>query len=162
MMMNAKPEKEHLWLQKLVGEWTSEAEAVMEPGKPPVKCKGTETVRSIGGLWTVGEGTGEMPGGGMANMILTLGYDPAKKRFVGTWIGSMMTTMWVYSGALDASGKTLTLDTEGPNMAAEGKTAKYREAIEFKNDDHRVFTSSMQGDDGAWQTFMTANYRRKK
>ena len=35
-------------------------------------------------------------------MIMTLGYDPQKKRFVGTLIGSMMTHLWVYDGALDA------------------------------------------------------------
>lgn len=47
-------------------------------------------------------------------------------------------------------------------MADEGKTAKYRDVIEFKSDDHRVLTSHMQGDNGQWQKFMTAHYRRKK
>jgi Protein of unknown function (DUF1579) len=31
-----------------------------------------------------------------------------KKRFVGTWIGSMMTYMWVYDGELDRSERVLT------------------------------------------------------
>ena len=53
-------------------------------------------------------------------MIMTLGYDPQKKRFVGTWIGSMMTYLWVYDGELDASGKVLTLNAEGPNMQVAG------------------------------------------
>ncbi len=35
MEMKAEPQKEHEWLHKLVGEWTCEAEASMEPGKPP-------------------------------------------------------------------------------------------------------------------------------
>ena len=42
-----------------------------------------------------------MPDGGPATMIMTLGYDPAKKRFVGTFIGSMMTNLWVYEGELE-------------------------------------------------------------
>ena len=33
--MKAEPQKEHQWLQKLVGEWTSEGEADMGPGQPP-------------------------------------------------------------------------------------------------------------------------------
>ncbi len=33
--MNIEPQKEHQWLQKLVGDWTYEAEATMEPGQPP-------------------------------------------------------------------------------------------------------------------------------
>lgn len=160
--MQAEPQKEHQWLQKLVGEWTSEAEATMGPDKPPEKFTGTESVRSLGGLWILAEGRGEMPGGGAATTLLTLGYDPQKKRFVGTFIGSMMTHLWVYDGALDADGKALTLDTEGPSMAAEGKMVKYQDVIEFKSDDHRTLTSRMLGDDGEWHTFMTANYRRVK
>lgn len=159
--MNAQPQAEHQWLQKLVGEWTSEMDAVMGPDKPPEKFVGTETVRAVGGLWTMGEGRGEMPGGGTAVTVMTLGYDPARKRFVGTFIGSMMTHMWVYEGTLDATGKVLTLDTEGPHFGTEGKTARYKDVIEFVSDDHRVLTSQMQGDDGTWTQFMTAHYRRK-
>jgi hypothetical protein len=161
-MTDAGPQKEHQWLQKLVGEWTCDFEATMEPGKPPEKSTGTESVRSLGGLWIVAEGQGEMPGGGAATTMLTLGYDPQKQRYVGTWIGSMMTNLWVYDGALDAAGRALALDAEGPSMAAEGKTAKYRDTIEFKSDDHRVLTSQMLGEDGQWHGFMTANYRRKQ
>lgn len=159
--MNPEPQAEHQWLQKLVGEWTSEAECVMGPDKPPEKFHGTESVRSIGGLWTMGEGRGEMPGGGAAVTIMTLGYDPARKRFVGTFIGSMMTHMWVYDGTLDAAGKVLTLDTEGPHFGAEGKLTKYKDIIEFVSDDHRTLRSQMLIDDGTWSRFMTAHYRRK-
>jgi uncharacterized protein DUF1579 len=159
--MQAEPQTEHRWLQKLVGEWVYETEALMEPGKPLEKCTGTESVRSLGGLWILSEGQGKMPGGGAATMIVTLGYDPQKKRYVGTWVGSMMTNLWVYDGVLDADGKTLTLDTEGPDMSVEGKTAKYRDVYEIKSDDHRILTSHVLGADGKWLKFMTANYRRK-
>jgi hypothetical protein len=118
--MHEQPQKEHQWLQKLLGEWTVESEAVMEPGKPPAKAKGSERVRSLGGLWVVAEGQGEMPGGGAATTILTLGYDPKKKRYVGTWVGSMMTHLWVYDGALDEGGSVLRLDAEGPAFIGEG------------------------------------------
>jgi Protein of unknown function (DUF1579) len=74
----------------------------------------------------------------------------------------MMTHLWVYDGALDAAEKVLTLDTEGPDFAAKGKMAQYKDVIEFKNDDHRLLASHMLGDDGQWHGFMTANYRRKK
>ncbi len=160
--MRTELQKEHEWLQKLVGEWAYETEATMEPGQPPARFTGTESVRTLGGLWILAEGQGEMPGGGAATSMMTLGYDPQKKRYVGTWIGSMMTHLWVYDGALDAAGRVLTLATEGPDMAVEGKMAKYKDVIEFKSDDHRVLTAYMLGDDGKWQQLMTANYRRKK
>jgi hypothetical protein len=134
----------------------------MEPGKSPERCKGTESVRSLGGLWIVGEGSGEMPGGGLATMILTLGYDPQKGRYVGTWVGSMMTHLWIYEGSLDAAGKVLTLDTEGPSFAGDGKLVKYQDVITLESHDHRILTSRTLGDDGKWREFMTAHYRRKR
>jgi hypothetical protein len=153
---------EHRWLQKFVGEWTYESEMAMGPDQPVMKCQGGESVRSLGGLWILGEGQGEMPGGGTAATLLTLGYDPEKKRFVGTWIGSMMANLWVYDGALDAAGKVLTLDCEGPSMAGDGSLAKYQDIVEFKDDDHRVLTSQVLGADGTWTRMMTAQYRRTK
>jgi hypothetical protein len=160
--MNAEPQKEHQWLQKLVGKWTFEGECIMGPDQPPTKHTGSETVRSIGGLWTLGEGTGAGPDGGQMTSIMTLGYDPQTKRFVGTFIASMMTHMWIYNGTLDASGKVLTLDTEGPDFSGGPGMVKYQDIIEFVNDDHRILRSQLVGPDGKWNQFMTANYRRQK
>jgi hypothetical protein len=160
--MNLEQSKEHKWLERFAGEWTWEMEAAMEPGKSPVKHTGTESVRSLGGFWIIAEGHGEMPEGGPATTMMTLGFDPQKKRFVGTFVGSMMTNMWVYEGELDASGNVLTLNTEGPSMSAEGKIAKYQDIIEVRSDDHRIMTSQALGEDGKWQRVMSADYRRKK
>jgi hypothetical protein len=160
--MKTESQKEHQWLQKLVGEWTYETEAVMAPDQPPEKFTGTESVRSLDGLWVLAEGKGEMPDGDTATMIITLGYDPQKQRFVGTWVGSMMTYLWVYEGELDAAERVLTLDTEGPAMSGEGKMTKYKDVIEFKSEDHRVLTSNVLNDDGKWHGFMTTNYRRQR
>lgn len=160
--MNAEPQEQHQWLQRMVGEWTSEMEASMGPDQPLQKSLGEESVRSLGGLWMLCEGQAEMPGGGIGTTLMTLGYDPAKKKFVGTFIGSMMSNLWVYEGEFDPGGNKLTLDTEGPNFSGEGGLSKYQDVIEFKSDDHRTLTSSMPGPDGKWVTFMTANYRRKK
>jgi len=157
----AAPQKEHEWLQKLVGEWTSEMECVMGPDQPPAKMKGFESVRSLGGLWTIGDGRGEMPGGGEATSVMTLGYDPQRQRFVGTFVASMMTHLWLYEGTLDASGKVLTLDAEGPSMKGDGSMAKYQDIIEQVSDGHRTLKSRMLGEDGEWHHFMTAHYRRK-
>jgi hypothetical protein len=160
--MKAEAQKEHAWLQRLVGQWTSEAECVMGPDTPPVTFRGTDSVRSIGDVWVACEGRGEMPGGGSTLTVMTLGYDPAKKRFVGSFIGSMMTHQWVYEGALDPMGNVLTLDTEGPSFTDQGKMAKYQDVIEFKSDDHRTLSSRVLGDDGTWTQFMTAHYRRTR
>ena len=161
-MMDATPQKQHRWLEQMVGEWASEAECSMEPGKPPETFRGAERVRTLGGLWVVAEGQGEMPGGGPVTTLMTLGYDPLRGRFTGTFVGSMMTHLWIYDGTLDAAERVLTLDTEGPGMADQSKLAPYRDVIHFESPDHRVLTSHTRGDDGRWYPFMTAHYRRTR
>ena len=158
--MKTEPEKGHRWLQKLVGEWAYEGEATMEAGKPGEKFRGTESVQSLGGLWVQAAGKGEMPGGETALTVMTLGFNPQTKRYIGTWIGSMMTHLWLYDGELDAAERVLTLNAEGPDMANPGQMAKYRDEIEFLSDDHRVLTSHLLGRDGQWHGFMRADYRR--
>jgi hypothetical protein len=159
--MHAEPQKEHQWLKWLVGEWTYEHECAPGPDLTPVKLTGTDTVRSLGGLWVLCEGKGEMPGGGVAQTLMTIGYDPAKKHYVGSFVASMMTFLWIYEGGF-LEGDVLTLNAEGPSFTTEGKMVKYQDIIEIKSHDHRTLSSQYLGEDGKWVKFMTANYRRKK
>ena len=156
-----KPQKEHEWLKQLEGEWTSKSETVPAPGEEAIVATGTEKVRSLGGFFTIGEAESDMMGF-KVNSIMTLGYDPMTKKYVGTWVDSCMGYLWKYEGTLDESGKTLVLDTEGPDMQNPGKLAKYRETITFESKDHRTFTSSVQGENGQYVTFVKAEYHRVK
>ena len=160
--MMAKPQQEHEWLQQLVGDWDVEGECLMGPDQPPAKTTGTCSTRSLGGLWFLSEGSGEMPGGGTADSIITLGYDPQKQRYVGSFVASMMTHLWLYEGTLDASGKVLTLNAEGPSMAGDGSMAPYQDMVTIESKDHWILSSQAKGPDGQWFKFMTAHYRRKK
>ena len=153
-MKAPEPSQEHRWLQRLVGEWTFDSECQMGPDQPPMKTSGKETVRSLGGLWTIGEGSGT------CRSIMTLGFDPRTKKFVGTFIADVMTHLWPYNGTLDAAGKVLTLDSEGPGMTGEDSYVKYQDIIEFISDDHRTLASRYLGSDGKWVPFMKAHYRK--
>jgi hypothetical protein len=155
------PTKEHDWLKQFVGEWESRAEVTMAPGQPPITAKGGETNRMLGGFWMVSEGSSEIMGTHV-RAILTIGYDPDKKRYVGTWVDSMTNYLWKYEGTVDATGKVLILETEGPSPTDPSKTAKFREVHEFKSADYRSFTSSVLGTDGKWVTFVKVDTRRKK
>ncbi|HEY0983265.1 MULTISPECIES: DUF1579 domain-containing protein [unclassified Schlesneria] len=157
-----KPLKEHEWLQQLVGTWTWEAECDGGPGQPPVRNTGTEVVRSLGGLWTVGEGASKSPEGEECNMITTLGFDPATQRFVGTFIASVMTHLWPYNGTLDDSGTVLVLDSEGPGFSGDGKLCRYQDTIKIVDADHRILSSQVMEESGTWKHFMTSHYRRLK
>ena len=159
-MQSPEPQKQHAWLQQLVGSWTMESEAVMGPDQPTVRSTGSETVRPLGGLWVVCDGWATMPDGNPATMQMTLGYDPAKGRFVGTWVGSMMTHQWVYDGSLDDASRVLTLESEGPSFIEEGKMGRYRDVITIESPGRRTLTSFSLGGDGKWTQFMTARYQR--
>lgn len=157
---------EHRWLQKLIGDWTYEHEMQMEPDQPPQTFRGEERVRPLGDLWVLCEGRGETPGGGEATVLFTFGFDPKKQTFVGTFIASMMSFLWIYDkGSLDPSEKILTMEAEGPMMSPEGvdlgKMTRYRDVIEFVSEDHRMLRSQMLQEDGSWVEFMQAHYLRK-
>lgn len=153
--------KEHEWLKQFLGEWESEAEGSMGPDEPPTKCKGTMSCRALGDLWIVNSSRGEAMGVAVEAQQ-TLGYDPKKKKYVGTWVDSMFNHMWLYEGSLDAAGKTLTLNADGPDFADPDRTVKYRDVYEFQSPDRFKIRSEMQGPDGAWITFMQGDVRRTK
>jgi hypothetical protein len=156
-----KPAKEHDLLNQFAGEWDVVTECTPEPGKDPVKCEGKESAKMLGGFFLVSEGEADMMGMPVKS-VLTIGYDPAKKKYIGTFLCSMDSTLWNYVGSLDESGKKLTLETEGPIPFTPGKTAKFRETLELKDKDHKEFTSLMQGDDGKWTEVAKMKYTRKK
>ncbi len=158
--MQTSPQPQHDWLTRLVGNWTYESECVMGPDQPAWISQGTQVVRSIGGLWTIGEMAGEMPDGGTSTSLITLGYDPLQDRYVGTFIASMMTYLWIYNGALDEAGKVLTLNAEGPNFTQDGM-AQYQDIITVIDEDNYTLTSQVQGADGNWTHFMTIRFQRQ-
>lgn len=157
------PVKEHGWLKKFEGEWEFTGTATMGPGQPPIQTKGTESVKSLGGFFIVGDMKAECMGMPMTGLT-TVGYDPAKKKYVGTWVCSMADWLCQYEGEVDAAGKVLTLNCEGPSpLDPTGKTkAKMRDVTEFKDDGTRVLTSTVQGPDGKWTEFMRMTFKRKK
>jgi len=155
MMEMPKPQTEHGFLERMVGNWkvTSTSMAHEEVW--------TETCRSLNCIWFVCEGNGDMPdGGGPATTVLTLGYDPAKGRYIGTWFGTMMHHLWVYDGEVSDDGNTLSLYTTGQDFSEPGKLGDYRDQIIIKDNDHRTFTSSSKQPDGSWKQFRQADYAR--
>src|SRR5690606_19848670 len=94
--------------------------------------------------------------------VQTIGYDPKKKKYIGTYTDSMMSHMWIYEGTVDETGKILTLEAEGPNMMEPGKTAMFRDIYEFKSKDEIVATAQYQDPEGNWVTMMKGTSKRVK
>ncbi len=154
-----EPHEPHLWLARFVGEWDWIGRADLGGGQT-CENSGTDRFRAIGEYWVVGEGSADDSGVPFRS-VLTLGFDPASQRFVGTWIDSTSTYLWRYDGELGPTGSTVTLTAEGPSPTNPKARAKFREVIEFKSPDHRVSTGSVLGADGRWTEFLTVEARRR-
>lgn len=152
---------EYKLLKSLVGEWSYHASAVVAPGEDPMTCEGAETTRAFGDNWFICNLEGQM-GDVKVSGIMTLGYDPVQKKYIGTWIDSVNKHMFIYDGSLDETGKVLSLLTSGPDFADPTKTRQMKDVIELIDNDHRTLTSYMLDDSGAWVQFMKSEYTRKK
>ncbi len=156
-MQVPEPTAEHRWLHQLLGVWDTISECQMGPDQPPMKSTMVTTMRKLGELWVVGDIEGDTPGGTPARSIISLGFDPVKNQFVGSFISSMMTHLWPYAGTLDAAKKVLTLDSSGPGF--DGSTdAKYQDIIEIVEAGHYIMRSQTLSAEGDWVPFMVAHY----
>ncbi|MEM8709924.1 MAG: DUF1579 domain-containing protein [Planctomycetota bacterium] len=154
---------QHRWLLSLVGEWkgTSSDVGEAQPGADPVQWTFTEVIKPVGELWVVTEGASS-GGEDSFSSRFTLGYDVAQGKFVGSWVDSMQTTQWTYTGELDAAQRVLSLYAEGPSMTTPGETATYRDQLVLVDANHKRMVSSVEGDNGEWQTYMTVEFVRTK
>ncbi len=150
-MQAPEPTPEHRWLSRLLGEWTYTTEPV--PGMPPYEMTGSESVRGVGDLWVQCVSQG---GGGTNQM--TLGFEPRTGRFVGTFLGSMGTHLWVYDGQRE--GDRLLLESVGPSFSGDGAMARYRDEIELVSEDERVLRAFVEDGKGGWTPIMQMRYRR--
>ncbi|TWT93733.1 DUF1579 domain-containing protein [Stieleria varia] len=155
--MFSKPQQEHVWLDRLVGQWKFEHECEMPDGSK-TSAQGLMNCRSLGGLWLICESSGDSPDGQWSS-IMTLGFDPTQNQYVGTFIGSMMANIWPYHGVLDPAGNRLPLYSEGPKFDGSG-LGKYRDTIETIDADTWLFISEIQTDSGEWKRFMLGSHTR--
>lgn len=147
---------EHVWLGQLVGEWDVKAEAQMGPGLDPMTFEYHTSARWIGGLWVVLETQSAE-----FHSLMTLGHDESRGGYTGTWVDSMMPTLWVYSGRIEEDGKALVLEAEGPHPEDPSRRMQGRDTLRILDPDHVQLTSAMKNDDGTWTEFMKADYRRR-
>jgi len=153
---------EHKGLQYYVGTWDAETKIWMAPGVAPMMGKAVETNKMLGTMWMVSEFEGEM-----MKMSFTglgkYGYDPHKKKYVGTWIDTLSPHLSVMEGTMDEATKTLTMMSKGFDpMKGKEVTSKI---VSIKTDhDHKKFQIFMpvEGKEGGWWKQMEIEYTRRK
>jgi hypothetical protein len=157
-----KPGKEHELLKQFEGTWTVTHKITMDPSQPPQESKGgTETcTMKCGGLWLVTESDGEMMGMPFHGHGI-IGYDTLKKKYPGSWVDNMSTSVWSMEGTYDEAKKAFTYKLTGPDPAT-GKETSLTMVQTIKDKDSYVMTMSMPGPDGKEAEFMVGTYTRKK
>ena len=156
-----EPGPEQKLLAKMEGEWDTKMKCQMGPtGEGPVEGSGTYTAKmDLNGYFLVCDlraSIGPMPFAGRA----ITGFDPWKKKYVGTWVDSMSPSLYTIEGEWDKAGKVYTETIEGPDPT--GKPMKFSMVTEIKDDDHLVAKMSMPGEDGKEIVMMEMMYTRKK
>lgn len=136
------PAPEHEIVMKSVGTWNVDAQFFMAPDAPPVEAKGTEVIEATGPFWVTSKLEMEMPPmepGAPAMPYTgrsTLGYEPSKGKFVGTWIDSFNPYMSHMAGDYHADKKMLACTGEG-YMPAFQQVCPFR-VTNTENDDGTV------------------------
>jgi hypothetical protein len=154
-----KPGPEHAVLKDQAGAWDATVESFMAPGQPPVLTKGMETNTMIGGFWLVSDFKTQMMGQPFTGHG-TLGYDPAKKKYVSTWVDSMTPSLSHGESDYDAATRTFTGWMDGLDYA--GQPTKIKTVTAWKDPATRVYTMTLKGPDGKDATALRITYTRSK
>ena len=158
-----KPTAEHEVLAADEGTWDATITSFLGgPDGEPTVSKGTEVNTLLaGGLWLVSEFEGDI--GGVKFMGRGhFGYDPLRKRYVGTWIDSMSPLLSVLEGRYDAKTRTMTYEGEYIDFGDEARYTQ-RMVTTIKEDGTRDFTLYMEPDGGDDEVkVMEVKYTKRK
>lgn len=124
-MQMPQPTPEHAELQKHVGEYEGTL-TYFQPGMEEMSTTAQETVTSAGPFWTVSNFTCDFMGMPYEGHGCS-GYDPVKKKYIGTWIDNMSSYLAVMEGEHDAAKSTTFMRWNAPDMT--GKIVPHRSEI---------------------------------
>lgn len=158
----AKPTDEHKILARDEGTWDATIKSFTAgPDAEPMISKGSEvnTVMT-GGLWVLSRFNGDF-GGMKFEGRGQFGYDPVKKKYVGTWIDSLSPNLSLLEGSYDPRTRTMTYAGDG--TSAEGVKYSQKMVTTAKDDGSRVFTLYMKvGEAKDEVKFMEVTYQKRK
>jgi hypothetical protein len=159
---SSEPSKQHQELASEVGTWDAEISAWPTPESDPETFKGVEKNKMLGKLWLLSTFDGEM-GGVKFTGHMQLGYDPGKKKYVGTWIDSLNPHLQLMEGDYDEATKTFTLMSTGIDIYS-GKEKTTKNVTRYLDKDSKVFEMHMpvEGQQGKWWKMMEIKYTRRK
>jgi hypothetical protein len=120
-----------------VGTWNVVVKMFADPNAEPTVSKGKETNFMLGDKWLISHFKGEIFGAAFEGSSQT-GFDPKKKKIMGTWVDTMSPFPMQIEGTFDE--KTQTLTTIGIGRDPAGNEAKTKMVTTYNKDGTRTFT----------------------
>jgi len=161
MMKAATPGDAHKKLGAMAGTFNAEVKMWMQPGAPPAGGAGVaENSWALDGRFLEQHFTGNFMGMPFTGMGFT-GYDNIKKKYVGTWMDTMTTSMMISTGTANADGKSYTF-TSTMDDPMTGKSSPVKEVVTVVDNDHHTLEMWGAGPDGKMFKTMEIAYTRKK
>jgi hypothetical protein len=156
----AKPGPEHQLFKMDEGVWDATVEITQGPGVGPMTWKGAETnTVGCGGLCLISDFTADMSAGMTFKGHGLLTWDPARKKYIGSWVDSMSGGLMMTEAVWDPTARKFEATMEGPD--ASGNVVKSRSVSEYKGD-MRMMTAYAPGPDGKEMQVLRISYTRRK
>jgi hypothetical protein len=158
----ATPTREHQEMAREEGVWDADCTTWMTPDAEPMKSTGVETNKMFGKLWLVSEFEGEFGGEKFVGKM-QLGYDPVKKKYVGTWIDTMGPFLYTMEGDYDVANHTLTMMMSGVDTMT-GKPTQWKSVTRYEDEDTKTVEmhQAVEGQPDKWFKSMEIKYKRRK
>lgn len=150
------PMEEHKMLKMDEGKWQATISMWNEQNKVTAKYTAIETNEMIGELWSIGKLQGQIAGTDFSGFA-TLGYDPVKKKYIGTWIDSTRPEITEMEGNYDSKTKTLVLFYT--SLDQNGNPGKRKNVMIYQDKKTRDFTMFIKQNE-KWVKSMTILYQR--
>jgi len=161
MMKAATPGDAHKKLNAMAGTFNADVKMWMQPGAPPSGGTGVaENSWALDGRFLQQNFTGNFMGMPFSGVGYT-GYDNIKKKYIGTWMDTMTTSMMISTGSANADGKSYTF-TSSMDDPMTGKPSPVKETVTVLDDDHHTLEMWSPGPDGKMFKMMEIAYTRKK
>ena len=152
-----QPTAEHAFVLKAVGEWQGTLTTTM-PDMPSETIPVTETVEAVGGFWTQARFECEFMGAPYVGTGCT-GYDPQRKKFIGTWIDSMSSYLAVMEGERDPKTQALVMRWQAPDHMTGALTPHRFVSVDLKDGGNE--TTFYMGEGAAEVKTMVIAMKRK-
>jgi hypothetical protein len=159
MMQAGTPGPAHKKLDPLVGKFNVKSKSWMDPSKPPEESSGTSERKWIMGNRYLEERYQGTFGGQPFTGMGVWGYDNVTKKYFGTWLDSMSTSMTTSRGTLTGNALKMKGSMSDP---MSGKETPYTMTLNIAGNDTHTMEMWGPGPGGKNMKWMEMTYTRAK